>query len=185
MWCQHVPAIIHIDTSCYHMAVGRNMLKHVETHYPSEHVKNKQNGLFGDLSDIFGRTSTIIYHPGLVFWAVDVWLDPNPTSIQRHTKPNTACLPGAAWKSWVIDLTNVLPMQVGSLQKNNAELQKIKITENYVMLYSGNLWNIICGYLGMGQQGMSVTPYLKIFKAPILAVLSIDHTGCLSAHLIS
>ena len=72
MWCQHVPAIIHIDTSCYHMAVGRNMLKHVETHYPSEHVKNKQNGLFGDLSDIFGRTSTIIYHPGLVFWAVDV-----------------------------------------------------------------------------------------------------------------
>ena len=48
------------------------MLKHVETHYPSEHVKNKQNGLFGDLSDIFGCTSTIIYHPGLVFWAVDV-----------------------------------------------------------------------------------------------------------------
>ena len=83
-----MPTIIYNDTdrfllqSCYASHGGR--LKHVETPYASEHAKNEQNGLFGDLSDVHLPSSTIIYHhlpsstiiyhhPGVVFWAkVDV-----------------------------------------------------------------------------------------------------------------
>lgn len=59
-----MPTIIHNDTdrfllqSCYASHGGR--LKHVETPYASEHAKNEQNGLFGDLSDVHLPSSTII-----------------------------------------------------------------------------------------------------------------------------
>ena len=51
----------------------------------------------------------------------------------------TTCarLPGAAWKSRVVDLTNVLPKEVGSLLKTKTT-QHIKIIENTlrIMRYS-------------------------------------------------
>ena len=69
-----------------------------------------------------------------------------------------ARLPGAAWQSWVIDLTDVLPKGAGGKFDSKKTTQHIKIAENYAVLYSG-IWSVdILGFL-QGQQGMSVTPY--------------------------